>query len=96
MFNYIYIFSVLFYDWMDGFKWKRLLYQTQLKTHTTLQKYVEYINPKQQQLYIKYELTLLDIYLSKDYKTGETITVMVFSKEESKPYYEKWLRHELV
>ena len=54
------------------------------------------INPKQQQSYIKYELTLLDIYLSKDYKTGETITVMVFSKEESKPYYEKWLRHELV
>ena len=53
-------------------------------------------NTPTHQLYIKYELTLLDIYLSKDYKTGETITVMVFSKEESKPYYEKWLRHELV
>ena len=48
------------------------------------------INPLQQQFYLKYELTVLDVYLSKDYNTGKPITVMVFSKDQTKPYYEKW------
>lgn len=52
------------------------------------------INPKQQEFYLKHELTVLDIYLSKDYTTGKPIVVMVFSKEQTKPYYEQWRNME--
>ena len=48
------------------------------------------INQKQQQFYLENELTVFDVYLSRDFNSGKPITVMVFSKEQTKPYYEQW------
>ena len=57
---------------------------------------VRILNPKQQLLYIKSGLYPLDLYVSIDNKTGKDVLVMLFSKEESYPLYQKWCDHELV
>ena len=53
------------------------------------------LNPKQQLLYIKSGLYPLDMYVSIDTKTNKDILVMLFSKEESYPLYQKWCNYEL-
>lgn len=70
-------------------------------SETTGRKYavqdvVRILNPKQQLLYIKSGLYPLDLYVSIDNKTNKDILVMLFSKEESYPLYQKWCDHELV
>lgn len=57
---------------------------------------VRILNPKQQLLYVKAGLYPLDIYTSIDEKTDKDILVMIFSREESYPLYQKWCDHELV
>ena len=57
---------------------------------------VRILNPKQQLLYVKAGLYPLDIYASIDEKTDKDVLVMIFSKEESYPLYQKWCDHELV
>lgn len=57
---------------------------------------VRIVNPKQQLLYVKSGLYPLDLYTSIDEKTGRDILVMIFSREESYPLYQKWCDHELV
>lgn len=69
-------------------------------SETTRKKYavqdvVRILNPKQQLLYIKSGLYPLDLYVSIDSKTGKDVLVMLFSKEESYPLYQKWCDHEL-
>ena len=61
-----------------------------------IQDVVRILNPKQQLLYIKSGLYPLDLYVSIDSKTNKDILVMLFSKEESYPLYQKWCDHELV
>lgn len=53
------------------------------------------VNIRQQTLYLKHGVPLLDMYVGKDFQNGGDIIVMVFSKEESRPFYEKWMQHEL-
>jgi len=38
---------------------------------------------------------LIDIYTSKDRKTGNPILIFVFDKESTKDLYELWMKHEL-
>ena len=47
-----------------------------------------------QTLYIKAGLRPIDMFASVD-NNGKDIIIMLFLKEESKPYYEKWLNHTL-
>lgn len=49
---------------------------------------VRIIDLKQQRLYLKNNLTLLDVYHSQ--KDGRIYVVMVFDKQESYPYYLQW------
>lgn len=56
---------------------------------------VRILNPKQQLLYIKAGLYPLDLYTSVDEKTDKDVLVMIFSREESYPLYQKWCDHEL-
>ena len=56
---------------------------------------VRILNPKQQLLYIKAGLYPLDFYVSIDPKTDKDVLVMIFSKEESYPLYQKWCEHIL-
>ena len=72
-----------------------------IKSETTgkvyaVQDVVRILNPKQQLLYIKAGLYPLDLYVSIDGKTGKDVLVMLFSKEESYPLYQKWCDHELI
>ncbi len=54
------------------------------------------VNIKQQCLYLKHGVKLLDIYIGRNHDTGGDLIVMVFDKKESQPFYEKWLNHELL
>lgn len=56
---------------------------------------VRILNPKQQLLYVKAGLYPLDLYTSIDEKTDKDVLVMIFSREESYPLYQKWCNHEL-
>ena len=56
---------------------------------------VRILNPKQQLLYVKAGLYPLDLYASIDDQTGKDVLVMIFSKKESYPLYQKWCDYEL-
>lgn len=57
---------------------------------------VRIVNPKQQLLYIKNDIYPIDIYTSIDDKTGNSIIVMIFLRQETSEVYKKWCDHELV
>lgn len=52
---------------------------------------VRLLNSKQAAFYWSHGVEPLDIYLSKNFETGEPIIVYIFSREDSKPLYERWL-----
>jgi len=56
---------------------------------------VRIVNSKQFKLYIANGIYPVDIYTSMDRKTGKTILVMIFLKEETKEAYELWCKYEL-
>ena len=56
---------------------------------------VRIVRPMQQTLYLKHQVLLKDIYSSWDEEQQKDITVMVFDKKSSKPFYELWQKHEL-
>lgn len=56
---------------------------------------VRIVNSKQFKLYIANGIYPIDIYTSLDRKTGKTILVMIFLKDETKEAYELWCRYEL-
>ncbi len=56
---------------------------------------VRIVNSKQFKLYISNGIYPIDIYTGLDRKTGKTILVMIFLKEETKEAYELWCRYEL-
>ena len=49
------------------------------------------LNVKQAMFYMKNNVELYDIYPSQDFKTGNDVLVFIFSKSQSRPYYEQWL-----
>lgn len=60
----------------------------------TIDEVVRIVNPKQRDLYVKYEVYPIDIYPSVD-KDGKDITVYIFLKEETQDLYQKWCKHTL-
>ena len=58
-------------------------------------KSVRIINMQQLAAYMSNGVTLLDIYISKDYKTERPILVGIVDKEESYESYKLWCEHRL-
>lgn len=56
---------------------------------------VRIVNIIQAAAYIGADVELLDLYVSKDYKTGKPIFVYVFDRESSSWAYDLWCKHEL-
>ncbi len=56
---------------------------------------VRILNLKQAMAFISNGAELIDIYTSKDRKTGNPILIFVFDKESTKDLYELWMKHEL-
>lgn len=56
---------------------------------------VRIFNPKQRDLYLLNGIMPKDIYISIDDKTEDKILVYIFSKEDTREAYKKWLSYEL-
>ena len=56
---------------------------------------VRIVNPKQSLLYIKNGVYPIDMYVSIDEKTNNSILAMVFLKEDTYEVYQKWCNYEL-
>ena len=54
---------------------------------------VRILNIKQVIFYMKYQLDILDIEISRDRKTNEPILVFYFDREKSKPIFDIWCRN---
>ena len=52
---------------------------------------IRILNIKQVGFYMENSATLLDVYPSKDFKTGDDIVVFVFDKKETFDLYRKWM-----
>ena len=71
-----------------------------VKSNTTGKQYdpskvVRIINVLQIAAYLENEVELLDLYTSKDFKTGKPILVAVFDRQGSYEAYDKWCKHVL-
>ena len=71
-----------------------------VKSNFTGKKYdpgksVRILNMQQVAAYMDYGVELIDLYPSKDNKTGKPILVFIFDREESKEAYDLWCNHEL-
>lgn len=55
---------------------------------------VRLLNQKQAAFYWSRGVEPLDIYLSKNFDTGEPRIVYIFSREDTKELYEEWQRGE--
>lgn len=60
-----------------------------------LEKSCRIINMSQLAAYMSYGVELLDLYISRDYKTNRPILVGVVDREQSYEAYKKWCDHEL-
>lgn len=58
-------------------------------------KSVRIVNMQQLAAYMANGVELLDIYISKDYKTERPILVGIVDKEESYESYKLWCEHKL-
>lgn len=71
-----------------------------VKSDTTGREYypsevVRIINSKQCAAYLANGATLLDIYPSRDFNTGDSILVYIFSRKETRELYDKWCLRQL-
>lgn len=71
-----------------------------VKTHLYSRDYnirevVRIVNPKQQDLYMLYEIYPIDIYMSYDDKSDKPIRVMVFLRSETSEVYDLWKNYKL-
>jgi len=67
-----------------------------IKSDTTGRTYdpskcVRLVNIKQLMFYMKNGVEILDIYTSKDFKSGEDILVYVVDRVSSQDVYKKWM-----
>lgn len=53
------------------------------------------INMSQLAAYMDYGVELLDLYVSRDYKTNKPMLVGVVDRKQSYEAYKKWCDHEL-
>ena len=60
-----------------------------------LEKSCRIINMTQSAAYMAYGVELLDLYVSRDYKTNKPMLVGVVDREASKEAYDLWCKHEL-
>lgn len=58
-------------------------------------KSIRLINMTQVAAYMAYGLELLDLFESKDHKTGKHILVAVFDRESTNEAYKLWCEHKL-
>lgn len=58
-------------------------------------KAVRILNMHQAAAYMNNGVTLIDLWPSKDVKTGKPILVFIFDREESKEVYDLWCNHKL-
>ena len=58
-------------------------------------KAVRILNMHQAAAYMNCGVNLIDLWPSKDIKTGKPILVFIFDREESKEAYDLWCNHEL-
>lgn len=56
---------------------------------------IRIVNVYQATLYWTFGLEPLEIYPSRDFKTGKPILVFLFDKEKSQELYKKWCNFEL-
>lgn len=56
---------------------------------------IRLLNIKQSIMYLKHGCELLDLYVSIDYKTREPVLCFIFNREQSKPLFDLWCKHEL-
>lgn len=45
--------------------------------------------------YLRYGVELLDVYPTKDIKSGKSLLVFLFDRKASKEAYDKWCKYEL-
>ena len=55
---------------------------------------VRLLNPKQAAFYWANGVEPLDIYISRNFVTEEPCIVYIFSREDTKDVYEKWLQQK--
>ena len=55
---------------------------------------IRVLNPRQACFYWANGVEPLDIYLSRNFETNEPRIVFVFSREDTKPLYDKWLEEQ--
>lgn len=55
---------------------------------------VRLLNQKQAAFYWANGVEPLDIYLSRNFETGEPRIVYIFSREDTKELYERWLNEK--
>jgi len=70
-----------------------------VRSDTTQREYcpsdaIRILNTKQFGFYLRSGLTLLDVYPSQDFKTGDDVVVYVFDKKESQAAYRKWMGYD--
>lgn len=58
-------------------------------------KVVRIINSLQAASYMKHGAELLDIYVSRDYKTDKPLLVYIFDRAATTPLYDAWCKREL-
>lgn len=68
--------------------------QTTGKTYNA-DKVVRIINSLQSATYMTHGAELLDVYASKDFKTGKPLLVYIFDREATTPLYDAWCKREL-
>lgn len=55
---------------------------------------VRLLNLKQICTYLQLNKKPVDIYPSKDYKTGDPVLVVLFNRQDTKDVYERWCNSE--
>lgn len=53
-------------------------------------KCIRLVNYRQLMFYMKEGVEILDLYPSKDFKTGQDVLVYIVNRAESREAYEKW------
>ena len=56
---------------------------------------VRIVNPAQAAMYMAHGAELLDLYVSRDYKTHWPMMVYIFDREATTPLYDGWCKHSL-
>lgn len=56
---------------------------------------IRILDPNQAALYWANNVEPLDIFPSRDYKTGKALIVYVFKRSETKEVFDLWCKHEL-